>query len=175
MIHISKYMKWRETGIAFEIRDGEYTLPNNTLASFLLIKHEGERYIRRGYWGDILTSPYIAYGIECKQQEFLEKRNRMYTKTSQDISYHNTLAMFHELIYDEHYKSLNKEQLSNDKENVIELKSEEIQTKTCDNPNTIEEKTDSSIDNYNIKFQYLEINRSEDCGKKHYLLLIIIV
>ncbi|XP_067140646.1 dynein axonemal assembly factor 3 isoform X2 [Centruroides vittatus] len=126
----------------------------------------GERYIRRGYWGDILTSPYIAYGIEC-EQEFLEKRNRIYTKTSQDISYHNTLAMFHELIYDEHYKSLNKEQLSSDKENVTELKNEEIQTKVCDIPNTIEEKTDSSVDSYNIKFRCLEINHSEGCEKDY--------
>lgn len=40
----------------------------------------GERHHRRGYWGDILVSPYITYGIECEEKRFFKKSNNMYTQ-----------------------------------------------------------------------------------------------
>lgn len=38
IIHKSEYNHWREKGVAFEIREGAYDVPNKTLASGLIIK-----------------------------------------------------------------------------------------------------------------------------------------
>ena len=32
----------------------------------------GERTARRGYWGDIVNSPYISFGIESENKELLK-------------------------------------------------------------------------------------------------------
>jgi len=37
---------------------------------------------RRGYWGDIVVSPYITFGIECTDQRFFKKTNNMLTAVS---------------------------------------------------------------------------------------------
>lgn len=42
------YLKWRKTGVAFELREGSYDVPNKTLASGMIFKVEGERIGRRG-------------------------------------------------------------------------------------------------------------------------------
>jgi len=46
----------------------------------MTICQEGERLGRRGYWGDIVVSPYVTFGIECKDQSFFKKTNNMFTK-----------------------------------------------------------------------------------------------
>lgn len=42
------YVRWRKTGVAFELRDGTYDVPNKTLASGMIFKVEGDRVGRRG-------------------------------------------------------------------------------------------------------------------------------
>jgi dynein assembly factor 3 len=74
------YTKWRLSGIAFEIRDGTYNVPNKTLASGIIFKKEGERIARRGYWGDILVSPYVTFGLECEEKSFFKKSNNILTR-----------------------------------------------------------------------------------------------
>jgi Domain of unknown function (DUF4471) len=41
---------------------------------------EGERHARRGYWGDIIVSPYIAFGIESEEESFFKKSNNVFTQ-----------------------------------------------------------------------------------------------
>jgi len=41
---------------------------------------------RRGYWGDIVVSPYITFGVECTQQRFFNKTNNTLTAVSQSLS-----------------------------------------------------------------------------------------
>ena len=43
---------------------------------------DGEKHARRGYWGDILVSPYIALGIECEEESFFKKNNKQFTSVS---------------------------------------------------------------------------------------------
>ncbi|OWF47948.1 dynein assembly factor 3, axonemal-like [Mizuhopecten yessoensis] len=97
IINSREYRKWRNQGIAFEVREGSYDIPNRTLASGMVFKHEGERHHRRGYWGDILVSPYVALGIECEDKSFFKKSNNVYMKASQHIAEYNILSMFHEI------------------------------------------------------------------------------
>ncbi|KAL3841853.1 hypothetical protein ACJMK2_019950 [Sinanodonta woodiana] len=103
IISTREYKHWRNVGNAFEIRDGTYDTPNKTMASGLLFKHEGERVAKRGYWGDIIVSPYVALGITCEEKSFFKKMNNVYAKTAQDVAEFNMLSIFHELVTGEKY------------------------------------------------------------------------
>lgn len=97
IINIHEYKLWRNSGVAFEVREGDYDVPNKTMASGLILTQGGDKHARRGYWGDILVSPYIAIGIECEEKSFFKKTNKLYTKTACNIAEYNVLSMFHEI------------------------------------------------------------------------------
>ncbi|XP_019344379.1 dynein axonemal assembly factor 3 isoform X1 [Alligator mississippiensis] len=97
VINIREYTRWRDTGVAFELREGIYDTPNKTLASGRLLRLNGDRVPARGYWGDIATGPYILFGIETEEQSLLKTINGVPSKSAQEISLHNVTAMFHEL------------------------------------------------------------------------------
>ncbi|XP_069763722.1 dynein axonemal assembly factor 3-like isoform X2 [Narcine bancroftii] len=101
-----QYYQWRDKGLAFEIREGLYDVPNKSLASGLLMNYKGEKIPARGYWGDIVTSPYIAFGIVSEEESLLKKANGMHVKTAQDISEYNVIALLHELVTKEKYVPL---------------------------------------------------------------------
>lgn len=85
------YGKWRDTGIAFELRDVNYDTPNKTLASGMVFNDtkSGDKTSRRGYFGDIIVGPYLSYGIEHEDAEFFKKANETYRYTSIDVSKSN--------------------------------------------------------------------------------------
>jgi hypothetical protein len=71
LIHIRLFRDWRETGIAFEFGDQIYSEPNRTLMSYTegIMKHGKEKGLKkeiRGFWGDIVCSPYFGFGIDCE-------------------------------------------------------------------------------------------------------------
>lgn len=103
MINATDYNRWRENGIAFLIREGIYDVPNKTLASHMTVTHRCGKVRARGYWGDITTSPYIAYGIETEEKSLLKTANGVYTKTAQDLSQYNITSFFHELVTGQKY------------------------------------------------------------------------
>jgi dynein assembly factor 3 len=59
-----EYRSWRLNGIAFETRLATGTVPNRTLSSFVPGKTKKGRdsVLVRGFWGDIINSPYISFG-----------------------------------------------------------------------------------------------------------------
>lgn len=65
-IHKYEYTQWRMTGNAFDVRLASSKTANRTLGSYV----EGKKKISqdsimvRGFWCDILNSPYICMGIE---------------------------------------------------------------------------------------------------------------
>ena len=100
-----EYQSWRESGVAFSLRDdAPYDQPNRTLASGLLLKQVtssedstplpnkqsctnhllilqgGERMARRGYWGDIVNSPFISLGIESENKDLFKTANDKHIK-----------------------------------------------------------------------------------------------
>lgn len=98
------YSKWRETGVAFQVRESTYETPNRTLASGLFVKTaDGDRVPQRGYWGDIVSSPYLSFGIECEETSLLKKQNGVYTRSAQHIAEHNLISMLHEITTKERY------------------------------------------------------------------------
>ncbi|CAO2627279.1 Dynein axonemal assembly factor 3 [Lemmus lemmus] len=98
VIHIQEFRRWRDTGVAFELRDSSaYHVPNRTLASGRLLSHRGERVAARGYWGDIATGPFVAFGIEADDQSLLRTSNGQPVKTASEITQHNVTELFREV------------------------------------------------------------------------------
>ncbi|XP_073687214.1 dynein axonemal assembly factor 3-like [Garra rufa] len=89
-----QYVKWRESGVAFEMREGLYQTANQSLLSTRVFNHRGDRVAVRGYWGDIVSSPYLSFSIETENKDLLKKHNNQHVKTAQDISEVNILALF---------------------------------------------------------------------------------
>ena len=74
-----EYKDFRSTGNAFNFNEEETQeddaekaegLPNNSLISSLVTHRDGDRLSRRGYWGDIITGPFITYGFDYKKEVF---------------------------------------------------------------------------------------------------------
>ncbi|XP_076826599.1 dynein axonemal assembly factor 3 [Brachyhypopomus gauderio] len=97
VIHKQQYVKWRERGVAFELREGLYQIANQSLLSTRVFNHRGDRVGLRGYWGDIVSSPYLAFGIETENKALLKTQNNQYVKTAQDISVANVHMLFDSL------------------------------------------------------------------------------
>lgn len=98
VIHIREFRRWRDTGVAFELRDSSaYHVPNRTLASGRLLSHRGERVAARGYWGDIATGPFVAFGIEADDESLLRTSNGQPIKTAGEITQHNVTELFRAL------------------------------------------------------------------------------
>lgn len=84
MIQSREYLHWREEGIAFQLRDdAPYEISNHTLANGILVRSKGgEATGQRGYWGDIVTSPFIGFGSCTDNEEMNKKVNGKYVKVS---------------------------------------------------------------------------------------------
>ncbi|XP_077169739.1 dynein axonemal assembly factor 3 isoform X2 [Paroedura picta] len=103
VINSREFFRWRNTGVAFEMREAAYDTPNKTLASGRLLRHKGEQMPARGYWGDIATGPFISFGIETEEPSLLKTVNGLPSKSAQEISLHNVTALFYELSYRSRY------------------------------------------------------------------------
>ncbi|KAM8729569.1 dynein axonemal assembly factor 3 [Acanthopagrus schlegelii] len=97
LINKQQYMQWRERGLAFEMREGVYQMTNPILLSSRVFSQRGNRVAVRGYWGDIVSSPYLAFGIETDDESLLKTQNGQHIKTAQDISFVNVQALFQSL------------------------------------------------------------------------------
>lgn len=66
VLNQQEYRQWRLNGVAFETRLAIGSIPNRTLSSYTAAKSKvGRDSIEvRGFWGDIINSPYIGFGNE---------------------------------------------------------------------------------------------------------------
>ncbi|XP_063077907.1 dynein axonemal assembly factor 3-like [Engraulis encrasicolus] len=97
VISKQQYVRWRDTGLAFELREGHFQTTNQSLLSNRIFNHRGKKIAARGYWGDIVSSPYICFGIETDDKDLLKRHNNQHVKTAQDVSFANVLALFQAL------------------------------------------------------------------------------
>lgn len=70
IIHQRLYKEWRLSGLAFEFGDQRYEQPNRTLGSYAegVMKKGKDKGLKkeiRGYWIDVVNSPYVAFGVDC--------------------------------------------------------------------------------------------------------------
>ena len=85
IVHRHHWSFWRENGQAFHVRDSDYPDPNRTMLTFA--KHKSVAV--RGFWGDIVNSPYIAFGLEADDASLFEKRSEQHVKSATDVSEYN--------------------------------------------------------------------------------------
>ncbi|XP_035997620.1 dynein assembly factor 3, axonemal isoform X1 [Fundulus heteroclitus] len=98
IISKQQYMRWREKGLAFEMREGIYQITNPTLLSTRVFNQQkGDKVGIRGYWGDIVSSPYLSFGVETDDRSLLKTQNGQHLKTAQDLSYANVQELFQSL------------------------------------------------------------------------------
>ena len=70
IVHIKQYKEWRLTGCAFELGDHTYTEANCTMSTYAegIMKKGRDKGLKkdvRGYWGDIVLSPYVTFGVDA--------------------------------------------------------------------------------------------------------------
>lgn len=86
IVHIKQFKQWRESGIAYEFGDQEYVEPNKSLMTFAegFLKSGRDKGLKKevmGYWGDIVCSPYFAFGVDCDTpNKFAEGLFEIYNK-----------------------------------------------------------------------------------------------
>jgi len=82
------------TGVAFETRLASYNTSNRTLASYTEAKDraKGTTVQVRGYWGDLINSPYWAFSIATNAQDrprLFKVSGAQYRETETDIAEFN--------------------------------------------------------------------------------------
>ncbi|CAH2074726.1 unnamed protein product, partial [Iphiclides podalirius] len=90
-----EYRHFREHGVAFTWLETEVCRPNVTFSAG--VYKCGERYLHRGYLGDIVTSPYVAYGLDCEDEDMLRSTHGSNFKRATDIAERNVMRMLYEL------------------------------------------------------------------------------
>ncbi|XP_022126392.2 dynein axonemal assembly factor 3 homolog [Pieris rapae] len=94
-ICFQEYKHFREHGIAYTWLETEVCRPNVSFAAG--VYKCGDRYLHRGYLGDMVSSPYLAYGLDCEDKDMLKSTHGVNYKRATDISERNLLRMFYEL------------------------------------------------------------------------------
>lgn len=96
------YKEFCHTGISFETRLGTYDSPNRTLASYNQARDcsRGTTVEVRGFWGDIINSPYHAFGTTADKVDrvrLMKVSGGMYRHTETDVSEFNLMAYLNEM------------------------------------------------------------------------------
>ena len=90
-----EYKHFREHGVAFTWLETEVCRPNVSLAAG--VYKCGDRYLHRGYLGDIVTSPYIGYGLNCEDADMLKSNHGVNHKRATDVAERNVMRMLYEI------------------------------------------------------------------------------
>lgn len=98
VIHVRQFTQWRNTGLAFDLRDAEYTISNRSLASTRVFREKGGSVEKRGFWGDVVTGPYIGLAAESEEQALMEVRNKQHIKHAGDVGTYNVSSHIHEVM-----------------------------------------------------------------------------
>lgn len=94
-ICFQEYKHFREHGIAFTWLETEVCRPNVTFAAG--VYKCGDRYLHRGYLGDMVTSPYIGFGLDCDDKDMMKSSHGVNYKRATDVSERNVMRMLYEV------------------------------------------------------------------------------
>merc|ERR1719181_1606461 len=107
IIHWYHFKEFCFSGIAFETRLASYNTPNRTLASYTEAKgSKGTTVQVRGFWGDIINSPYHPFGTTADAADkarLFRISGQMYKHTETEIAEFNVTAMISEMESGEPY------------------------------------------------------------------------
>lgn len=96
------YKEFGHTGVAFETRLAGYNMPNKTLASYTeaMDRSKGTTVQARGFWGDIINSPYHAFCTRTDPEaraRLFKISSQQYRHTETDIAEYNLTAYLSEM------------------------------------------------------------------------------
>ena len=107
IVHWTHFRGWRESGNAFEFRDGMLERANGTLLAYAegtmagAVRPDGtavkRTVARRGFWGDLVNSPYYSFGLDAEEDSLFEKRNGKHVRSTTDVAEYNLTAWLSEL------------------------------------------------------------------------------
>eukprot|EP00116_Pleurobrachia_bachei_P004642 sb/3464904/ len=103
LLDFKEYASWRETGRSYDVRDGVFDTPNRTLSSGVIRMIEGQKRFARGYWGDIVCSPYLSHGIFSPLKSLYEIRNRINVRTASEVAEYNIMSLIHHITTGQKY------------------------------------------------------------------------
>lgn len=88
------------------LRDVKY---RSELSLFLVrsLKDVGRSVSAWGFWGDILNSPFHAWGVASEDPSLFSSSNKQFSRAAVDVAEHNILALLHELRTGERYAPTN--------------------------------------------------------------------
>ena len=161
IVRLQHYMYWRENGVAFVMRLNEYKQPNRTLANYI----EGRNKINkdscmvRGFWGDIVNSPYISYGLELETKDeidyFYQNNKINYLRDAQDVTEYNLVKFLLRLDHNENYDFMKREK---EKE---KMRREKIEKDEAEKAKKIKEEEEKNKKLEKIKEENEEENENE--------------
>lgn len=140
IIHVRQFKDWRLNGIAYEFGDQAYTDPNRTMMSYTegflkTGKDKGLKKEVKGFWADIVSSPYFSFGIDCEvPNKFAEGLFEIYNKgTGTEQHRHNTaevavyslISMLFELETGRQYKMTREHDIYSGLGSATEIEAEE--------------------------------------------------
>lgn len=106
IIHYREYKDWRQNGNAFETRFSTYIIANRTMGAFVRGNRRwkddhhlgGEKCLVRGFWGDIVNSPFWSFGIETDSVPEKEKLLKTTNYQNDYLSMHIAEFNVHNII-----------------------------------------------------------------------------
>ncbi|KAI4460626.1 dynein assembly factor 3 axonemal [Holotrichia oblita] len=154
MVGNQEYQSFRSRGVAFNWLESEASKPNRSMVCGVV--PNGNDFLHYGYMGDIMTGPFVAYGLDCKDKSMLRSTNNTCLQRSTDITECNLREIFHEIQTRTEYKHKKMNDLNlgalvtnmNDLKVVDSSADGEPQTKTVK----------KCIDLPNVKLIFLTIN-----------------
>jgi len=107
IIHWYHYKEFCFTGVAYETRLASYNTPNRSLASYTEARgSKGTTVQVRGFWGDIINTPYHSFGTTADPQDkarLFRISGQLYKHTESDIAEFNVTALLNEMENGEPY------------------------------------------------------------------------
>ncbi|XP_017768333.1 PREDICTED: dynein assembly factor 3, axonemal homolog [Nicrophorus vespilloides] len=97
----SEYTSFRSCGVAFTWLESEVSKPNRSMVTGLLTN--GDQFGHYGYLGDMQTGPFVSYGLQCEDPEFLKRTNTMNKYRATDLTERNLRQIFHEIEFQSEY------------------------------------------------------------------------
>ncbi|KAJ3051740.1 Dynein assembly factor 3, axonemal [Rhizophlyctis rosea] len=137
LLHKQEYLRWRMHGIAFEVRESSYSKPNRSVATVELLKQvtfeisaalvtfieridiqNGLSIPKWGYFSDIVTGPFFAFGQDSERKEMLKTKNGIQVNTAQEIAEYNVKSLIHEIYHKSMYSDTEAEKKE---EKIVEV------------------------------------------------------
>jgi len=102
IIHWLHYKEFCHTGVAFETRLASYSRPNRSLASYTEGRDQkkGTSIQVRGFWGDIINSPYHGFGTTAHsidKARLFKISGSQYRQHETDVAEFNVIGVISEM------------------------------------------------------------------------------